>query len=241
MLNTIEDRASDAGILHRSFTVADLEMREDSTSGAVRFEGVASVVGTPYSVRDAMGEFEETIAPGSFHRTIRQKADVRLLKNHNSDNVFARTKSGTLELADDPHLRASAPSLDPANPQVQTLRSELGRGDIDQMSIGFRVKDQEWNADYTERMIKEIELIEVSIVTFPASPTTSAGLRSLDDLMAALIDFDNVDEGQILRAIALLTEQLPVAEIDPAILERDLADRDRLARKLADRPAPVCV
>jgi HK97 family phage prohead protease len=162
------------------------------------------------------------------------------LKNHNSDFVFARTKSDTLELSDDPHLRASAPSLDPSNPQVQTLRSELARGDVDQMSIGFRVKDDAWNNDYTERTIKEIELIEVSVVTFPASPTTSAGLRSLDDLMASLTDFDNIDESQILRAIALLNELLPHPEIDP-ITARDIADRDRLARKIADRPPLVCV
>ena len=200
-MKTLEDRATDRTIQHRSFTV--------------------------YSVRDMMGEFSETMNKGAFHRTLRQKDDVRMLKNHNSDFVFARTKSGTLELADDPHLRASAPSLDPANPQVQTLRSEL------------RVKDDEWNSDYTERTIKERELIEVSVVTFPASPTTSAGLRSLDDLMASLTDFDNIDESQILRAIALLNELLPAPEFDP-ITARDIADRDRLERKLADRPA-VCV
>jgi uncharacterized protein len=240
MLETLADRANRADVQHRSFTVADLEMREDSNTGAVRFEGVASVVGTPYLMRDMLGEFEETMAPGAFHRTIRQKADVRMLKNHNSDFVFARTKSGTLQLADDPHLRASAPSLDPANPQVQTLRSELARGDVDQMSIGFRVRDDEWSDDYTQRTIKELELIEVSVVTFPASQTTSAGLRSLDELMAALTDFDDMDEGFILRAIAALTERLPQPEVDPNILARDLADRDRLERKIADRLA-VCV
>jgi HK97 family phage prohead protease len=239
-MNTLADRAARADVQHRSFTVDDLEMREDADTGAIRFEGVASVVGVPYSVRDMMGEFQETMLPGAFHRTIRQKADVRMLKNHNSDFVFARTKSGTLQLADDPHLRASAPSLDASNPQVQTLRSELARGDVDQMSIGFRVRDDEWSSDYTERTIKEIELIEVSVVTFPASPTTSAGLRSLDELMAALTDFDDMDEGFILRAIAALTERLPQPEVDPEIIARDLADRDRLERKIADRLA-VCV
>lgn len=224
----------------RSFTVDDIEMRE-ADDGAVRFEGVASVVGTPYSVRDMFGEYAETIAEGAFHRTVRQKSDVRLLKNHNSDFVFARTKSGTLSLADDPHLRASAPSLDPSNPQVQTLRSELARGDVDQMSIGFRVKNQEWSEDYTERTIREIELFEVSVVTFPASPTTSAGLRSLDEFMSIMRDVD-ATEDDLRRAIASLTEMLPaveVDEIDPDIIARDLADRDRLARKIANRPAPI--
>jgi hypothetical protein len=58
--------------------------------------------------------------------------------------------------------------------------------------------------------------------------------------MASLTDFDNIDESQILRAIALLNELLPHPEIDP-ITARDIADRDRLARKIADRPPLVCV
>ena len=58
--------------------------------------------------------------------------------------------------------------------------------------------------------------------------------------MAALTDFDDMDEGFILRAIAALTERLPQPEVDPTILARDLADRDRLERKIADRLA-VCV
>ncbi len=238
MLRSIEDRAAVTDREVRDFTVADLEMREDSTTGTIRFEGVASVVNTPYPVRDMFGEFVETIAEGAFHRTIRQRPDVRMLKNHNTDHVFARTKSGTLALADDPHLRATAPSLDQANPQVQTLRSELDRGDVDQMSIGFRVKDQEWSEDYTERTIREIELFEVSVVTFPASPTTSAGLRSLDEFITMLTEFD-ADEDDLRRAIAALTERLPVDEIDPTILARDLADRDRFDRLIRNLPPLV--
>ena len=237
-MTDITDRGLSVAREVRAFTVDDLEMRESSDDGTIKFEGVASVTSTPYGVRDQFGEYQETIAEGAFHRTIRQKADVRLLKNHNSDNVFARTKSGTLELRDDPHLRAFAPSLDISNPMVQTLRSELSRGDIDQMSIGFRVKDQEWSSDYTERTIKEIELFEVSVVTFPASPTTSAGLRSLDEFMSLLTNFD-ADPDDLRRAIAALSALIPVEEIDPAILARDIADRDRLERKIADRPSLV--
>ena len=102
------------------------------------------------------------------------------------------------------------------------------------MSIGFRVKDQEWSSDYSERTIKEIELFEVSVETFPASPTTSAGLRSLDEFMSLLTNFD-ADPDDLRRAIAALTALIPVEEIDPAILARDIADRDRLERKIADR------
>ena len=202
----------------RSFTIDDLEMR-DGADGSITFEGIASVVDTPYGVRDQYGEYEETIATGAFHRTIRQKSDVRLLKNHDASNVFARTKSGTMELFDDPHLRVMAPSLDPANPAVQVLRSELKRGDIDQMSIGMRVKDQVWSEDMQTRTIKEIALSEVSIVAFPASPTTSATVRSLDTFLSDYLA-DDLDPEELQRAIAAL--RMPTVDYRES-LRRQLA------------------
>jgi phage head maturation protease len=112
-----------------------------------------------------------------------------------------------LRLTADPNLRAVT-ELDPKNPDVQRVRSAVGRGDLDQMSIGMRVKDQEWNDDYTEREIREIELFDVSVVTFPASPTTTASLRSVDDLLTELADVD-MDETDLRRAIAELSKRLP--------------------------------
>lgn len=209
----VSARATRGATELRSFTVDDLEMR-DSADGNVRFTGVASVVDVAYTVRDRFGEFAETIAPGAFNRTIKQRSDTRLLKNHNPDFVFARTKSGTMTLTADPHLRVDAPSLDPANPQVQTLRSELGRGDVDQMSIGMIVRDDVWNDDYTERTVREIELPETSIVTFAASPTTQAAIRSLDELMATIDDAD-MDEADLRRAIEHFTALLPDPPAEP--------------------------
>lgn len=218
----------------RSYTVDALELRADPENEGLRFEGIASVVDTPYSVRDQFGEFEETIKLGAFNRTIKQKADVRLLVNH--DGIpLARTKSKTLQLFADPHLRALAPRLDPANPTVQEVRSATGRGDLDQMSIGFRVRNQEWSPDYTERTILEVELFDVSIVTYPASPTTSASMRSLDEFVQSLRS-EEVDADEVRRAIAHLESLLPaeteeVRETDPAALAeyyqhlRDLWDK----------------
>lgn len=192
----------------RKHDVVDLSVRADTD--VVRFDGVASVVDTPYMVRDIFGEYAETMTKGVFNRTLKQKADVRLLVNHEGVPL-ARTKSGTLSLTADPHLRSSA-ELDPANPRVQEIRSAMERGDMDQMSIGFRVRDQRWNADYTEREIREVELFDVSVVTYPASPTTSAGLRSVDELLAA--DMSDWTEDEVRRAIAYMTTLLPAVEAE---------------------------
>lgn len=233
MLREIADRQT---VTHaRRDRSTEFELRADD-DGKVTFDGVASVVDTPYKVRDMFGEFEETIVKGAFKKTLSEKADVRLLVNH--DGVpLARTKSKTLKLSADPDLRAVA-ELDPANPTVQEIRSAMDRGDMDQMSIGFRVVRQEWNDDYTQRWIREAELFDVSVVTYPASPTTSAYLRSVEQLMA--LDLTDATDDEIRRAIDHLTALLVPApeqreDINP-FAERDRLDRERLERK---RHSPI--
>lgn len=187
-----------------------VEFRDDADD-TVTFNGVASLVDTPYSVRDQFGEYQETILPGAFKKTLREKDDIRLLINH--DGIpLARTKSKTLRLSADPHLSAEA-TLDSASPLVQTIRSAMERGDMDQMSIGMRVHRQEWNEDYTERQIKEAQLFDVSIVTYPASPTTTASLRSLDETIRELTaDKETLDEDEVRRVIAHLESLLRKTE-----------------------------
>lgn len=210
----------------RDHAVVDLEVRS-AADGSVTFDGVASVVDTAYEVHDIFGGYQETMGRGAFNRTLKAKADVRLLVNHEGVPL-ARTKSGTLKLSTEPDLRSVA-SLDPTNPTVQEVRSAMDRGDLDQMSIGFRVTRQEWNGDYTERLIREVELFDVSVVTFPASPTTSASLRSVDELIESLADVD-LSEDELRRAIAALDALLPKqerAEVNE-FEERDRRDADRL-------------
>ena len=195
----ISARASQTREL-RAFTSADLNFR-DTANGGFTFDGIASVTNTAYQVRDQWGDYAETIAAGAFSKTLKEKADVRLLINHEG-TPLARTKSGTLKLSAAPDLRAVA-ELDPANPKVQEIRSAMSRGDLDQMSIGFRVHKQDWNNDYTERTIREVELFDVSVVTYPASPTTTASLRSYDALMRTIKDIDMTPE-ETRRAIKSL-------------------------------------
>jgi HK97 family phage prohead protease len=100
--------------------------------------------------------------------------DVRFLIDH-AGIPLARTRSGTLMVADDElGLRTDVPQLDLRNPDAQRVRSAVDRGDIDQMSWAFRVSNQEWNEDYTERTITGVKRVyDVSLVTFPANPATA--------------------------------------------------------------------
>lgn len=160
---------------------ATLAFRPQSRAAGepVRITGYASVTGAPYDVADFLGVYRETIAPGAFTRALDEGQDVRLLSNHDG-LPLARTSSGTLTLTEDARgLRIDA-TLDPADPDVQAILPKLERGDLREMSMAFSCgpEDQSWNADYTERTITSLSLYDVSIVTYPASPTTSVGIAS---------------------------------------------------------------
>ena len=64
----------------------------------------------------------------------------------------------------------------------------IRRGDVDQMSFGFRTKKDEWddtNPNNIIRTLVEVELFDVSPVTYPAYPATSIGVRSAKEIFEA--------------------------------------------------------
>ena len=228
---TITERIGSTDTIYRSYTIADFEFRDDTEGDGFTFEGVASVVDTPYTVRDRWGEFTETIRAGAFNKTLKDsKADVALFVNHQHQSVPLATRSaGTLNLSADPDLRVVA-SLDRERPSVLDVRSAVTRGEMRQMSIGFTVPKarDSWNDDMTEREISEVALMETSIVWKGANPHTSGSMRSLDEFMASLVDVE-MDADEIRRAVTFFTDRLPDRSAEFA--ERDRADRERLERK----------
>ena len=89
--------------------------------------------------------------------------------------TLARTTSGTLSLsADKTGLLASA-SLDRNDPDVQALIPKMARGDLNEMSFGFRVIEDIWENDMTQRTLRQLDLNggDVSVVTYPANPNGS--------------------------------------------------------------------
>lgn len=124
--------------------------------------------------------FREQIAPGAFAASIEDGDDVRALWNHDSAFVLGRTKAGTLALTEDAHgLRVEI--TPPETPLVQSFVASVQRGDVSQMSFGFRVLEDEWDEDdegQEIRTLKKVKLYEVSPVTFPAYTATEITARS---------------------------------------------------------------
>lgn len=132
------------------------------------------------SLSQDLGGFREVIRRGAFQSTIAGGADVRFLINHDG-LPLARTKSGTLRLAEDERgLRIDA-SLDPTDPDVQRLIPKMRRGDLSQMSFGFRTLKDAWRQEGADqiRELHAVDLFDVSAVTYPAYQSTEVALRSL--------------------------------------------------------------
>lgn len=162
----------------RNYGLTDVELRE-AVDGVVTFAGYATVFNRNYEVYDTYGMFQERIAPSAFDRTLREDPDVVLVINH-AGLPLARTKSGTLRLEPDAvGLRVYA-ELDPEDPDVLALLPKMRRGDVDEMSFAFRVVDDMWTEDYSEREITQVNLHrgDVSVVTFGANPHTMAMVRA---------------------------------------------------------------
>jgi uncharacterized protein len=120
----------------------------------------------------------EIITKGAFDNTLNN--DIRALWNHNTQYVLGRNKSGSLELKTDDKGLFGIIRL-PNTQYARDLHELVQRGDVDQCSFGFNILDEELeelaNGGYRFRL-KEVDLHEISVVTFPAYENTSVQARS---------------------------------------------------------------
>jgi HK97 family phage prohead protease len=156
----------------RRMAVSGLEVRDEGDD--LTLTGYASTFNQSYD----MGWYQESVDPGAFKRTLGQKPDVRFLINHDG-LPLARTTSGTLSLATDDKGLIPTARLNRNDPDVAALLPKIERGDLNQMSFAFRILEEEWEKDMSKRTLRSLDLNggDVSVVTFPANPHTSVGLR----------------------------------------------------------------
>lgn len=193
-------------IERRTYVVQDVEARQ-AEDGVMRLSGYAAV----FNDASVPLPFKERIAPGAFRKTLSESPDVRLLINHEG-LPLARTKNGTLTLTeDDRGLYFNAELAD--TQEARDIWTLVQRGDVDQMSFAFRVIRQNWSKDKTERTLTEVSLADgdVSVVTYPAYPTTSVEAREkLNQALEAL------REGRALDGESMLVVQTILDKISEA-------------------------
>lgn len=160
---------------------ADIELRSDNPESR-KVEGLAVVFN-----RDAnLGWFTEEIDPRAFDNA--DMSDVVLNFNHDDSLLLAGTRNGslTLDVRED-GLFQSADIIDTT--QGEDVLKLVRSGLISKMSFSFTIADDgevwEKRDGKEHRTITGInKLYDVSLVTFPAYPQTSAWARSNTDELA---------------------------------------------------------
>lgn len=138
-----------------------------------RFSGYASV----FNRLDSGGDM---VMPGAFTQSLRKRRDrVRLLFQHDPKEPVGTWES----IAEDSHGLLVSGRLVPGVPRADALRRLIENGALDGLSIGFRTVRATRESGH--RKLWQIDLFEISIVTFPmmedariapSSPSTGAAI-----------------------------------------------------------------
>lgn len=149
-----------------------VEIRSDNT---VEISGYVNVVERQSKpIRNFNGKtFRETVRAGTFQKAIDKGQPIELRLNHNK--ILCDTQSGLDLYEDNVGLHARAVTDD-----EETVRAAK-EGKLTGWSFGFTVNKDSWSDSGEERVLEDINLDEVSILTLePAYIATSVEVRGND-------------------------------------------------------------
>lgn len=207
-----------------------LLLREAGDGSTVTVFGHAATFDQPYMVTDWLGEYEETIDPRAFDKTLAE-ADVRFYIDHEGV-ALARSSAGNLDLSTDSQGLAYEARLPGKVSVVQDLAELMRAGIMRESSFAFQTVRDSWNSDYSKRRVEEVKLFDVSVVSLPANPAALAGVRAA---LAVRSMAPELWTPELAQGIALAVREGKVLSEANASLVRDVVD---MLTKLLEAAAP---
>lgn len=177
--------------------------------------------------------FREKFQAGAFAEHLRTSPDVKALVDHKPTNLLGRTTSGTLIVKEDDKglkMTVAVPDTTLGRDTVTLVK----RGDLSQMSFAFYTKEDRWERtdDGELRTVIAAELVDVSIVTYPAYEATSVMARS------ALADV-GISTEVIVRTLERIRRGLEITSGDASHLRRARGIIDGIIEKTAADATPT--
>jgi hypothetical protein len=195
-------------ILRKHLKLSDVDLKlEDSSSGAVRFAGYASVFG-------GVDSYGDTIIKGAFESTLRLNGLPRMFYEHDWSvpvGKYLRAKE------DDKGLWVEG-ELTPGHSKAADLGASMRHGTIYGLSIGGYVKQGDYDTTETGRVIRKwSRLVEVSPVVFAADAAAQVDAESIKggaDVIELIGAVETVrDVEGLLRDVAGLSKSAACALI----------------------------
>lgn len=140
--------------------------------------------------------FREKIAKGTFEKALKRAKTVDFLAEHNPKYLLASTANGSLQLRETDRgleMSATISKTSYGKDFYQLMKDKL----IAHMSFGFKIRSQKWKKliDGTyERVIYDLDLIEVSAVRNPAYPQSAISARGF-----TVIEDVEIDETELVE------------------------------------------
>ncbi len=211
------------------------ELRSDDTGDGLTMEGYAAVFNSPTRISGWEGDFDETIAPGAFRKTLRERKPV-LMFNHGKHGFVGDMPIGQIVDAreDDHGVYIKARLFD--NDLVRPVRDAIAGGAVSGMSFRFEPIREKWSADKRTRTLMEVRVPELGPVVMPAYEDTSVAVRTrAEDLVTALRS-DHELRYALTRALLIATPA-ETLECDDAV--RDAGTSDLEPSEQDQTPAPA--
>lgn len=131
-----------------------------------------------------LGGFVETIAPGAFTKTLNENVRAMCRYNHADAHLLGTTEAGTLRLTVDTIGLLYEVDL-PDTSSGRDCAALAARGDLRYSSFAFYCIKDDWSfdeeADTAQRILREVQLVDVAPVNSPAYLDTTVAKRSLEE------------------------------------------------------------
>jgi uncharacterized protein len=169
-------------IMTKTLSINDAQIKMDGDSA--KFSGYASVFG-------GVDSYGDTIEKGAFLKAVRSGKKPKMFENHKSWEL--PIGKYTLLDEDEKGLYVEG-ELTPNHAKADMVKAAMKHGTLDGMSIGFRMNKDDYEETKTGRIIKNIsDLVEISVVTFPADDAARIDLNSVKselETVASITDLE---------------------------------------------------
>ena len=175
----------------------------DAVTGT--FEGYGAVFGN-------LDSYGDVILKGAFRDTLKEwKKAKRLPPMLVQHGGYMMTDSDALPIGkweemeeDDTGLRVKGRLINLDTDRGKQLYGAMKEGVLDGMSIGYRVKEFSYGTkpDEPSRTLKKIDLVEVSVVTFPANGMSRVDAVKAGDLTERELERRLTQDAGLSRTVA---------------------------------------